>query len=84
MTTKVKGILEASKHRDWKGKGVSLKEAKKYLQIGDISEVAKEVGIGKVQASKVMNGKSTNWAFTEKIIARAEYNKAIKERSESL
>jgi hypothetical protein len=81
METKVKSNEKNKVKRP--NHGISLQEAKKYLQLGEIAEVAKEVGIGKAQASNVMKGRSTNWAFVEKILERAERNKAIKARVDS-
>lgn len=65
-------------------KGFDLKHLKQWLQKGEIEEVAKEVGITPSQASNIISGKSSNYSFVEKILERAERNKALKLKVDSI
>lgn len=67
-----------------KEKNISLKEAKQYLQRGDLKEIAREVGLERGTVSNVLAGRSKNWKVMEKILERAERNKALKERAASI
>jgi hypothetical protein len=62
----------------------TLKNAKKYLQRGELKQVAEEVGVGEQSVTDVLAGKYMNWDVVNKVIARAEANKAILERGKSL
>lgn len=84
MGTNLKKSFKSAKQERRVLVSPSLANAKRYLQKNDISEVAHECGIGVSQASKVMSGKSTNWDFVKKIIERAERNKALQERAQSI
>jgi hypothetical protein len=64
--------------------GVSLAEAKKYLQRNDLSDIAKEEGLKRGQISNVLHGRSKNFSVVEKILLRAERNKALMERAKSI
>lgn len=83
MGTKLEKSIKSSNARKVQV-SPSLAKAKQWLQKNDISEVAKECGIGVYQASKVMTGKSSNWDFVAKILERAERNKALAEKVDSL
>lgn len=63
---------------------VDLRKLKKWLGPGEISELAREIGISPRQATRIIDGTCQNWAFAEKLIDRAERNKAIRERAEAL
>ena len=67
-----------------KEKNLSLKDAKRYLQRGDLRDIAVETGLKRGQESNVLAGRSKNWTVVEKILQRAERNKALKERAESI
>lgn len=64
--------------------GASLAELKQYLQKNDLSEIAEEVGITRPQVSNVLAGRSKNWKVVEKLIERAERNKALMNRANSI
>lgn len=61
-----------------------LQNAKRYLQRGELKEVAKEVGVHKQAVTDVLNGRSVNWIIIEKIIERAEKNKSLIVRAQAL
>jgi hypothetical protein len=65
-------------------RGESMRKVKRYLQSGDITEIAAEVGVTTKTVGNIIAGRSTNWLIAEKLVARAEHNKAIKERAQSL
>jgi hypothetical protein len=76
-----------SKHQYSQKRGqirVSLLNAKEYLGHGDYTAIAKESGVTTKTVNNVLNGRRTNWTVAEKILDRAERNKAIKERAESI
>jgi hypothetical protein len=64
--------------------GLSLAEAKKYLQRNDLSEIAIEAHVSRQTVSGVLHGRTKNFKVAEKIISRAEVNKAIVERGNSI
>lgn len=57
--------------------GVSLAEAKKYLQKNDLSEIAAELNLKRPAVSNVLHGRSKNFKVVQKIIERAQANKSI-------
>jgi 3-oxoacyl-[acyl-carrier-protein] synthase III len=61
-----------------------LQNAKRYLQKGELKEVAAEVGVHKQAVTDVLNGRSVNWNIIEKIIERAEKNKNLVVRAQAL
>jgi len=65
-------------------KGTDLRHLKVWLQKGDIEEEALNEGITPVQASNIMAGRSKNFSFMNRIIAKAAKNKALKELAESI
>lgn len=65
-------------------KGIDLRPLKQWLQKGEIEEVANEIGVTPSQASYIISGRSRNFGFVEKILARVEKNKALKDKVESL
>lgn len=64
--------------------GLSLTQAKDYLQRNDLTKIAKQVGLTRGQVSNVLHGRSKNWKVVAKILALAEKNKALKERAEQI
>lgn len=77
----VKEKLEARKRR---AKATSLKSAKKWLSRGDLVEIATECGVTKQWISAIISDSSKDFAIAEKIIQKAEHNKALVERSQAL
>jgi hypothetical protein len=63
--------------------GISLGDAKKYLQRNDLSEIAAEMNLRRGAISNILYGRSKNFRVAEKILERAERNKAIMERAKS-
>lgn len=61
-------------------KGIDLKPLKKWLQKGEIEEVAKEVGVTPAQASNIISGRSNNFDFAQRLYDRAEKNKALSQK----
>ncbi|HTF19392.1 MAG TPA: hypothetical protein VK658_15030 [Chryseolinea sp.] len=57
-----------------------LRPLKRWLQKGEIAELAAEVGISSRQATNIITGKSANWLYVEKFLVRVERNKALVER----
>lgn len=62
----------------------SLKHLKRYLQRGDLSEIAAEVGISTWQASQVLAGRARNFHFLTKLIERVEQNKALYKKAQGI
>jgi hypothetical protein len=67
-----------------KEKNISLKDAKQYLNRGDLKEIADEEGLKRGAISNVLAGRSKNWTVIGKILDRAEKNKALKERAQKI
>jgi hypothetical protein len=61
-----------------------LRHLKRYLQKGEIAEIMEEVGIKKAQASNVIAGRSSNFAFVERFLQRVEKNKALYEKAQTI
>lgn len=55
---------------------IDFAEIKRWLEWGDIKLLATECGISPNQATSVMQGKIKNFAFLEKVIAKAMANKS--------
>lgn len=62
----------------------TLHNLKKWLQKGELSEIAAEVGISNWQASQVMAGRSKNILFLTKIMERALHNKSLYEKARAI
>lgn len=61
-----------------------LRNAKKYLQRGELKEISKEVGVNDATVTAVLDGKFLNWQVIEKIIERAERNKSLIARAQAI
>jgi hypothetical protein len=64
--------------------GISLADAKKYLQRNDLSEIATEMELKRGAVSNVLHGRSKNFRVAEKILERAERNKSVMERANKI
>lgn len=62
----------------------TLRNAKKYLQRGELKEISKEVGVNDATVTAVLDGKFLNWSVVEKIIERAERNKGLLDRAKAI
>lgn len=65
-------------------KKANLRHLKKYLQKGEIAEIAAEVGISTWQASQVIAGHAKNFMFLTKLIDRVERNKSLYEKAQAI
>lgn len=83
MTTKSKVNLK-NKVRKGPEKTTALKKAKKWLGEGEITEIAKEVGVTIHTVANVIAGRSKNFIVAGKILARAKANKAIFDQAKEL
>jgi Holliday junction resolvasome RuvABC DNA-binding subunit len=54
---------------------LDFEEVKKWLQYGDIAELAKQFGISRNAASAILNKRKKNFKFMAKLIERATENK---------
>ena len=80
MENQVKEKLDAGNSRP----AVTLKHAKQYLQKGDLTEIAGEAGVTRAQVSNVLAGRSKNWEIVKKVLERAERNKQLADRGQSI
>lgn len=65
-------------------KGFDLRPLKKWLQKGEIEEIAKETGIHPTQATNIIKGKSLHVDFVSRFLERVEKNKALKDKVDLL
>lgn len=63
---------------------IDLRNLKRWLGPGEITEISQEIGITTRQASRIIDGTHQNWAFVQKFLERVERNKSIRERAQAI
>lgn len=63
---------------------IDLRPLRGYLAPGQVGEIAKDVGISRSMATKIIAGECQNWSFVQKFLQKVEANKALVEKAELL